>query len=168
MGARPRASPPGSATLPAPAPAAEVGARRGTPRLHLAPRAARAAAPAEPGAELWAAVHLPGGASPVALAALASRAQRFTPRVSLEPPDGLVLEVRGSLHLFAGLTGLRRALAASCQDTGVQAVLAFAPTPLAALVAARSGVALTVCERAALTGALAPLPLAGLRWEPQV
>ena len=34
---------------------------------------------------------------------LAMRAQRFTPRVSLAPPDGLLLEVKGSLHLFGGM-----------------------------------------------------------------
>ena len=36
---------------------------------------------------------------------LAARAQRFTPRVSLVPPDGLLLEVKGSLHLFNGVDG---------------------------------------------------------------
>jgi protein ImuB len=165
MSVRARQSPVGSENLPLTDPAASAGA----PRLALARRPAeQAAAGAAPQGELWAAVHLPGGGSPETLAVLAMRAQRFTPRVSLEPPDGLVLEVRGSLHLFAGLAGLRRQLLVTCQEAGLQPVLAFAPTPLAALVAARSGVALTVYERAALTGALAPLPLAGLRWEPQV
>ena len=45
---------------------------------------------------------------------LALRAQRFTPRVSLVPPDGLLLEVKGSLHLFDGVDGLLRALANEC------------------------------------------------------
>ena len=166
MAARPRPAPPGSGTPPAAAP--EVAAPRATPRLSLARPAARRTAQAQAAGELWAAVHLPQGCSPETLTALASRAQGFTPRVSLEPPDGLVLEVRGSLHLFAGLEGLRRRLAATCQDLKLTPVLAFAPTPLAALVAARSGVALSVGERAALTGALAPLPLTGLRWEPEV
>ena len=159
MSVRQRQSPPGSETLPTPAD------KVGAPRLALA----RPAAPhVVPEGELWAAVHLPGGSSPDTLATLARRAQRFTPRVSLEPPDGLLLEVRGSLHLFAGLPGLRRQLAATCRDLRLEPVLAFAPTPLAALVAARSGVELSVCERGALTGALAPLPLAGLRWAPEV
>jgi len=161
MSVRQRQSPTGSAALPATA------AER-APRLALAQPAAPGAPREEPQGELWAALHLPGGGSPAELTALAERAQRFTPRVSLEPPDALLLEVRGSLHLFAGLAGLRRRLAATCEDFKPAPVLAFAPTPLAALVAARSGVALTVCERAALTGALAPLPLTGLRWEPEV
>ena len=33
---------------------------------------------------------------------LARRGLHFTPRVSLEPPDGVLLEVRGSLRLFGG------------------------------------------------------------------
>src|SRR5258708_10554466 len=70
---------------------------------------------------------------------LAVRAQRFTPRISLVPPDGLVLEVKGSLHLFKGVEGLSRALANECVSMGLKPQLALAPTPLAALVAARVG-----------------------------
>lgn len=123
--------------------------------------------PAEPVAELWAALHLPhpGGTQ---LAHLARRAQRFTPRVSLEPPDGLLLEVRGSLHLFGGVAGLRGALLKMCGELGLEALLAFAPTPLAALVMARAGKAAHVMERAELVGKLAELALGALRWPPEV
>src|SRR5579863_1621134 len=55
-----------------------------------------AAAAGEPCAQLWAGLHLPGIASAAQLTQLAQHAQRFTPRVSLEPPDALLLEVRGS------------------------------------------------------------------------
>jgi protein ImuB len=115
--------------------------------------------------ELWAGVHLPG-IDEEKLAGLAERAQRFTPRVSLAPPDGLLLEVRGSLHLFAGVAGLRAALTDECRHLQVQPVLAFAPTPLAALTAARAQRALEVLQAAQLIGALAPLPLSALRWPP--
>jgi protein ImuB len=115
--------------------------------------------------ELWAGVHLPG-IDEEKLAGLAERAQRFTPRVSLAPPDGLLLEVRGSLHLFAGVAGLRAALTHECRHLQVQPVLAFAPTPLAALTAARAQRTLEVLEAAQLIGALAPLPLSALRWPP--
>ncbi|HEX7416742.1 MAG TPA: hypothetical protein VF315_01700, partial [Steroidobacteraceae bacterium] len=37
---------------------------------------------------------------------LAVLALGFTPRVSLEPPDGIVLEVQGSLQLFGGAAAL--------------------------------------------------------------
>src|SRR5437764_14985880 len=63
--------------------------------------------------ELWAGLHLPG-INPQKLQQLAVCAQRFTPRVSLAPPDGLLLEVQGSLHLFAGVAGLRCALSNEC------------------------------------------------------
>jgi len=84
--------------------------------------------------------------------------------VSLVPPDGLLLELAGSLHLFGGLAGLRRELAGECQPLQVRPVLAFAPTPLAALTAARAGQPLMILDPAQLTGQLAPLPLSALRW----
>jgi len=115
--------------------------------------------------ELWVGVHLPGfGDAPEKLSHLATRAQRFTPRVSLVPPDGLLLEVKGSLHLFAGVKGLRGELADECLRLKTQPVLAFAPTPLAALTAARAGKPLVITDPAQLTGQLAPLPLSALRW----
>ena len=40
------------------------------------------------------------------LARVADAAFGFTPRVSLEPPDGVLLEVRGSLGLFGGASAL--------------------------------------------------------------
>jgi protein ImuB len=135
-------------------------ADRGAP-LHAVVRSALAAPTASP---LWAAVHLPGFDSAQKLEQLAVSAQRFTPRVSLVPPDGLLLEVRGSLHLFAGLEGLRTELLHECLRHEVQALLAFAPTPLAALTAARAGKSPVITELAQLIGQLAPLPLSALRW----
>jgi protein ImuB len=117
--------------------------------------------------ELWAAVYLPGLAAPQVLEQLALGMQRFTPRVSLEPPDGLLLEVKGSLHLFAGLAGLRAELTRECQQRGLAMVLAFAPIPRAALTVARAGKSLEITERSQLISQLAPLPLAALRWPAQ-
>jgi protein ImuB len=116
--------------------------------------------------ELWAALHLPGLACPHSLERLALGMQRFTPRVSPEPPDGLLLEVQGSLHLFAGLAALRTEIMRECQQRQLAAVLAFAPTPRAALTLARAGQALEVTEHAQLIGRLAAVPLAALRWSP--
>jgi protein ImuB len=131
--------------------------------------------------ELWVGVHLvgsvtersaterraresPAGTGPKDLERLALCAQRFTPRVSLVPPDGLVLEVKGSLHLFNGVAGLSRALASECASLGLKSMVALAPTPLAALVAARVGKPFVVTEMTRLVGQLMPLPLAALRW----
>jgi protein ImuB len=99
---------------------------------------------------------------------LAMCAQRFTPRVSLEPPDGLTLEIQGSIRLFGGAAKLGASLLAQCGVAGSRPRLALAPTPLAALAAARAGVAFEVTDGSRLTGALAPLPLGVLRWPPEV
>ena len=131
------------------------------PRIALLRSPAPAATPAT---QLWAGVHLPGCAAAEVLGELALRAQRFTPRVSLEPPDGLLLEVRGSLHLFAGVAGLRAELGQECLRFASRPVLAFAPTPLAALTAARAGEPLEILDPAQLAGRIGSLPLAALRW----
>jgi protein ImuB len=106
----------------------------------------------------------PAGKLGAALESLALCAQRFTPRVSLVPPDGLVLEVQGSLHLFNGVEGLSRALASESASLGLKSMVALAPTPLAALVAARAGKPLVVTELTRLVGQLMPMPLVALRW----
>ena len=124
--------------------------------------------PDAPARELWAGVHLPTSVPATALQRLALRAEAYTPRVSLEPPDGLLLEVKGSLHLFAGAAGLRLAITGECQRLGMPSIVALAPTPRAALALARAGRPRAVLDMSALTGALAPLPLAALRWPEDV
>jgi protein ImuB len=117
--------------------------------------------------ELWLGVHLPQP-DPALLQRLAVLAQRFTPRVSLEPPDGLVLEVQGSLALFGGAAALYRAFRAGCHAADAAPVLTLAPTPLAALAGARSGVSFKVLDQQHLVSAVSALPLVALRWPPQV
>jgi protein ImuB len=121
--------------------------------------------------ELWIGVHIPDPGV-VSLERLATSAQRFTPRVSLVAPDGLLLEVKGSLHLFGGTDGLIRALANECGTVGIKPVIALAPTPLAAMVAARVGKPygqpFIVTNAAQLIGRLASAPLTPLRWPKDV
>ncbi|MBV8741687.1 MAG: DNA polymerase Y family protein [Sinobacteraceae bacterium] len=124
-----------------------------------------AAAPAE-AAELWLAVQT--SADLQQLQQLAQRAQHFTPRVSVVPPDGLLLEIKGSLHLFNGIAGLLQAVAEDCAARHQAHSCAVAPTPLAALVAARAGQTLIITSPAQLIGQLAPLPLTTLRWPAEV
>ena len=131
-------------------------------------------APASAPAELWLAVSLPTSSSQPLhqdLERLGARAQRLTPRVSLDPPDGLLLEVKGSLHLFGGVEGLTREMAGECSRLRLPCTLALAPTPLSALVLARASrkvaapVALqAITDPAQLVGKLSSLPLALLRW----
>jgi protein ImuB len=157
------------------------------PGESLRPVAGRADAAARAPAELWLAVHLAGSPAPTQqnLERLGVRAQRLTPRVSLDPPDGLLLEVKGSLHLFGGLERLSREMADECSRLRMPCMLALAPTPLAALALARAeqklairdsrrgvpgsltaapAALLAITDPAQLVGKLSPLPLATLRW----
>jgi protein ImuB len=130
-------------------------------------------------AELWVGLHLESLNGEVTLEQLATSAQRFSPRLSLVPPDGLLLEVKGSLHLFGGTAGLLRAVTDECAAVRIEPAIALAPTPLAAIVAARAGSLATmgqpevgqpfvVTNPAQLVGRMSSLPLAPLRWPDDV
>jgi protein ImuB len=86
---------------------------------------------------LWVALHfnaLPSNAFPAAtLENLAAWACQFTPRVSLEPPQALLAEIKGSLRYLGGLEGLLGKLRAGLAELGFDASLAVAATPRAAL-----------------------------------
>jgi protein ImuB len=81
---------------------------------------------------LWVALHFPC-LPPEALAPVAAWACQFTPKVSLEPPQELLLEVQGSLRLFGGLAELRQKLVAGLKELGYPFKLAAASTARAAL-----------------------------------
>src|SRR5215212_9998647 len=92
---------------------------------------------------LWVALHFPG-LPPSMLEPVAAWACQFTPKVSLEAPDALLVEVEGSLRYFGGEHALIGALEAGVADMQIQAHLATAPTPRAALWRARgAGLPLT-------------------------
>ncbi len=59
--------------------------------------------------------------------------------MSLEPPQALLAEVQGSLRYFGGTRALLATLRAGLDELGVEATLALAATPRAALWRARSG-----------------------------
>jgi protein ImuB len=86
---------------------------------------------------LWAALHFPS-LPPESLEPIAAWACQFTPKVSLEPPQALLLEIAGSLRCFGGPEELRQRLEQGCQALGFAVRLATAPTPRAALWRARS------------------------------
>ncbi|PKO89655.1 MAG: hypothetical protein CVU18_03320 [Betaproteobacteria bacterium HGW-Betaproteobacteria-12] len=99
-----------------------------------------------------------------ALADLACAAGRFTPSVSLAPPDGLLLEIGGCLRLFGGVAAIVEAVLAACGGQGWSAEWAVAPTPLGARWLARAGARQSVATAAALPAALAPLSCAVPGW----
>jgi protein ImuB len=98
------------------------------------------------------------------LDAVADLGLGFTPRVSLEPPDAVLLEVRGSLKLFGGVRALCEQVRARLQAAGVTACLALTPTPLASLWFARAGREVALRRVDPLAGRLASLPLPVTRW----
>jgi protein ImuB len=87
---------------------------------------------------LWVALHFPPLPAET-LERIAAWACQFTPKVSLEPPREVLLEVEGSLRRFGGSQALLDKLCSGLAATGFQANHAVAPTPRAALWLARSG-----------------------------
>jgi len=114
--------------------------------------------------ESWVALQIQAAPSSLDLERLARLAGDFTSRVSLEPPDAVLLEVQGSFRLFGGASSLCRVLLERCVAAGIEVRWALAPTPLAALALARAGQGVIVLARDRLIGLLSPLPLTVLRW----
>lgn len=98
------------------------------------------------------------------LDAVATAAIDFTPRVNLEPPDAVLLEVRGSLRLFGGARKLCESLRRRLQALGIEPCIALTPAALASLWFARAGQAVALRRPDALAARLAPLPLDVTRW----
>ncbi|TMH55362.1 MAG: DNA polymerase Y family protein, partial [Betaproteobacteria bacterium] len=94
-----------------------------------------------------------------ALLGVAGWAAQFTPGVALEFPDGVLLEISGSLKLFGGLESLLERLRQGLAEMGWSSVLAGAPTPRAAFWLARAGKQKFIGESAELEPVLAALPL---------
>ena len=95
-----------------------------------------------------------------ALDQLCAWAHQFTPMVTPVAPDGLLMEIRGSLGLFGGLQGLLGRVRRELHRLGFKAVvLGTAPTPLAATWLARAHQSMPVESLAALPAILARVPL---------
>jgi protein ImuB len=101
-------------------------------------------------------------AEAVALETIALWAGRYTPNVSLEPPQALVLDIEGSLKLLGGMRTILRSLKRGLQAMHFSAALACAPNAAAALLLARGGRETIVNCGRALEAALSPLPPATL------
>lgn len=91
------------------------------------------------------------------LAGLATWAGRFTPAVSLQPPDGLLLEIGSCLRLHHGLDNLLGQVRSGLNEMGYAAIHACAPTPHAAWLLALAGTEAAILETAQLEQALAAL-----------
>jgi protein ImuB len=109
---------------------------------------------------LWVALHFPL-LPPGTLEAIAAWACQFTPKVSLEPPQALLLEAQGSLRYFGGSEKFLVTLSHGLDELGQHARLAMAPTARAALWLARSGE--TRLENVPLAAVCGDQPLAFLQ-----
>ena len=94
------------------------------------------------------------------LAQIASWLLQFTPTVSLQPPEGVLLEVQASLRLFGGVEALCERLRAGLGALGFSVRLAIAPTAAAAGLLARWQDGVRVDHPSALADALAAVPVA--------
>jgi protein ImuB len=100
------------------------------------------------------------------LSRLAVWARQFTPVISLQPPQALLLEIRGSLRLFGDLSTLHRRL---CDELSAQIdhfLVTVAPTSLASLLLASHGNQTVITRREDLRSALGSLPIGRLPLEP--
>jgi protein ImuB len=118
---------------------------------------------------LWYAVVFPALAEPQGangiLERLCLHAQRFTPWVSIEMPNALLLEIRGSVKLFGSLATLHADIDAVWSGLKLRAQSSTAPSTLAALWLARAGQRELIEDPGVLAGRLAKLPVACIAWD---
>lgn len=143
----------------------------------LACDAAAARAGVLPGQKLSTAIGLQPGLSVFerdagreerALTALACWAGRFSPTLSRQAPDVLLLEIGGCLRLFGGGQAIVDAVLAGCAEQAYSVRWAVAPTPLGARWLAQAGAAAILTSLADLQAALAVLPCRVAGWPPEV
>lgn len=103
-----------------------------------------------------------------ALDSLACWAGRFTPTLSLAPPNELLLEIGGCLRLFGGVESIVAAVTAGCLEQGYVTDWAVASTPLGARWLARSGAGAILGDSAGLQAALSALPCYIPGWPTEV
>lgn len=98
----------------------------------------------------------------VALNRLADASLAFSPWVSLDCSNALLLDVGSCLTLFGGVERLRERVRQALLDLGYQCALALAPTPAAGELLARLNIEAVVRQPAALRSLLGPVSLTAL------
>ena len=101
------------------------------------------------------------------LDAIADWCDRYTPLVALDGEDGLMLDITGCAHLFGGEERLIEDVDRRMTAFGLAVKIAVGPTPGLARACSRFDGPRRVASCEAAT-ALAPLPIAALRLEPQI
>ena len=98
--------------------------------------------------------------------ALADWAERYTPLVALDMPDGLMLDITGCAHLFDGEAAMIADCLARLEAQGFAAQAAIADTPGAAWAMARFGSG-GVVGAGRQRDCLIALPISALRLDPE-
>lgn len=99
---------------------------------------------------------------------LAGWAKKYTPLVSLQAPDAVLLEIKGSLALFGGIEGLVQQVQRDIHALGFQHYRAIAPTPMASLWLCRQHSTHVAQNAVELNTVLGELPVACTGWPPEV
>ena len=98
---------------------------------------------------------------------LAAWCHQLTSKLSIAPPDGLLLEVQGSLKLFGGLEAIKCKLVDEIRSRNLPFNVSTAPTPLGALWLARHG-SVDILDADGLRRHLCELPLEVTAWPDSV
>lgn len=93
---------------------------------------------------------------------------RFTPIISVDAPDGLVLDISGCAHLWEGERGYLREIITRLKDRGYDVRAAIADTIGTAWAISRYGKTTAIIEPDAQFAALQCLPPAALRLEQSI
>jgi protein ImuB len=112
---------------------------------------------------MFACIHAPGSSTP-----LIDCARAFSPLVESTAPDTVVLDMTGLEHLFGPAAQFAEAMAQRAFECGVEANVAVASNPDAAIHAARGLEGITVIPPGAEAGYLARLPLHLLAPSPEL
>jgi protein ImuB len=123
---------------------------------------ARAAVP-----ELLAIDDLPGQAAKL-LRLIGLGCIRYTPIVSLNLPDGVMLDISGCAHLWGGEREYLKEIVLKLRAAGFDARAAIADTPGTAWAVARFAQKRPIIASGAQAAAIAGLPPAALRLEPAI
>lgn len=99
---------------------------------------------------------------------LADWAERFTPYVSCDGPDGLILDVTGCPHLFGGEEAMLKTIATKLSQLGHQHRLALTNTPAASWAASHFGAKPLTTQNARLKQLVEGLPVESLRLTPLI
>jgi protein ImuB len=101
------------------------------------------------------------------LCGIAAWAGQFTPSVSLQPPDGLLLEVGSCLSLHRGLDNLLGKVRSGLDEMGYASSIAVAPTSHGAWLLALAEAKVVIREPARLEKILGALPVRLLDQPPE-